>query len=571
MRTTKHSIRWLCWLTALVLVLGLGFSCMPIQAHAVNASVQAVSNGTLQFNMVYRDDYGNDLVIATGTCFLINENTVVTCAHCCTLTEDDLAIVAEIVGKSVNETHNRLGFTVNTYRDITVKASIMKQSAEMDYAILTLETSLRDRTPLSLRSREHPIEQTDEVYAIGFPAQSRWVQDINTFSADDVTITNGRVAKIGTGDPFVTGTNYDYIQTTCKLTSGISGGPMVDENGYVVGVCQGYTGENSSSDYYYAISIQQVMATCDTLGISYNIDPDPVPPPPPTSVDTVTPSESSTPTINDTELNRLIELANGKKADDFTEDSYKALQNALTEAKSAVVSNDQTRIDSAVTRLNSAIKNLEEKSGGNKMLLIIIIAAAALLIIILVVVILAVSSKKKKKTPVPAATQARPMAQQPMRPNVPTAGPAPTGPSVGGFAPSAMNVAPPARPGTLPLTPEVGATTVLSGAGETTVLSKKVNGGVLIRRKNGEKIEINNPEFTVGRERRRVVYCIEGNTAIGRQHAKFVVRDGVTYLVDLNATNGTFLNGVKCTPNAEMPLKNGDTVTLADDDFEYRI
>lgn len=570
MRTTKHSIRWLCWLTALVLVLGLGFSCMPIQSHAVNASVQAVANGTLQFNMVYRDDYGNDLVIATGTCFLINENTVVTCAHCCTLTEEDLQIVAEHVGKSVNETHNRLGFTVNTYRDITVKASIMKQSAEMDYAILTLETSLRDRTPLVLRNRETPIEQTDEVFAIGFPAQSSWVQDINTYSADDVTITNGRVAKIGTGDPFSTGTNYDYVQTSCKLTSGISGGPMVDENGYVVGVCQGSTGEGSASDYYYAISIQQVMATCDSLGISYTMPDEPVPPPPPTeSTDPIqTPTEHDS--VNVTELNRLIEVAKGKKADDFSEDSYKALQNALTEANSAVVSSDQSRVDSAVRELSNAIKNLEEKSGGSKMLLIIIIAAAALLIIILVVVILAVSSKKKKKTAAaPAPVPNRPMQQPPVRPNVPT-GPAPTMPPVGGFTPSAMNT-PPSRPGTLPLTPEVGATTVLSGAGETTVLSRKVNGGMLIRRKNGEKIEINNPEFTVGRERRRVVYCIEGNTAIGRQHAKFVVRDGVTYLVDLNATNGTFLNGVKCTPNAEMPLKNGDTVTLADDDFEYRI
>ena len=124
--------------------------------------------------------------------------------------------------------------------------------------------------------------------------------------------------------------------------------------------------------------------------------------------------------------------------------------------------------------------------------------------------------------------------------------------------------------GTMPLTPEVGETTILNqGAGETTVLSKVVNGGALIRLKTRERLTINKESMTIGRERKRVDICIPDNTSISRLHAKLVVRNGVTYLIDQNAANGTFVNGVKATPNQEVALKDGDKVMLAAEEFEY--
>ena len=70
------------------------------------------------------------------------------------------------------------------------------------------------------------------------------------------------------------------------------------------------------------------------------------------------------------------------------------------------------------------------------------------------------------------------------------------------------------------------------------------------------------------RDRSKVTYCISDNTSISRTHAKIVHRGGKTYLVDLNATNGTLLNGVKVT-GAQVELKSGDRITLADEDFTY--
>jgi pSer/pThr/pTyr-binding forkhead associated (FHA) protein len=124
--------------------------------------------------------------------------------------------------------------------------------------------------------------------------------------------------------------------------------------------------------------------------------------------------------------------------------------------------------------------------------------------------------------------------------------------------------------GTYPLNPDAGETTILSqGAGETTVLSRNVNGGTLVRSSNQERIAINKEELVIGRERKRVDYCISDNTSISRMHAKLVVRNGQTYLVDMNAANGTFLNGSKAAPYQEMALKDGDKITLAAEDFTY--
>lgn len=134
-------------------------------------------------------------------------------------------------------------------------------------------------------------------------------------------------------------------------------------------------------------------------------------------------------------------------------------------------------------------------------------------------------------------------------------------PSRGGFEPA-------------PTTPiqGVGETTVLNAgaAGETTVLSRNVNGGTLIRKRTGETVNVNQESFVIGRERKDVNYCIADNTAVSRIHAKLIVRNGVTYLTSMTDKNGTFVNNTKVMRNQEVALKNGDHITLANEELEYR-
>lgn len=132
---------------------------------------------------------------------------------------------------------------------------------------------------------------------------------------------------------------------------------------------------------------------------------------------------------------------------------------------------------------------------------------------------------------------------------------------------------------TQPQMPVMSETTVLVSPmiGETTVL---VNGQLpgqnqmipfLIRRKGNEKISLNKPVFRIGKERSYADYFIGDNTAISRSHANIVSRDGEYYLVDTNSTNHTFLNGQMIQSNVETKLAHGDTIRLANEDFEFKL
>lgn len=123
-----------------------------------------------------------------------------------------------------------------------------------------------------------------------------------------------------------------------------------------------------------------------------------------------------------------------------------------------------------------------------------------------------------------------------------------------------------------------GETTVLGGGaiGETTVLTAAQNPNKmiaphLIRKKNNEKISLNKPVFRVGKERSYVDYFIGDNTAISRSHANFITREGEYFVVDTNSTNHTFVNGTMIQSNIETAIAHGDTIRLANEDFEFKL
>lgn len=477
---------------------------LPTAALAANDAVNNCRYGVLQVNLVYTDDNNVQTKVNGGTGFLINDNTMITCHHVVNLSESDMQELASIYGKTVAEVQSRLSITVTVSRDVTINASKLTESFEMDFSVLRLSSSLQGKTPLTIRSSAG-VQQTEDVYTIGFPSLGTLLQTYNTYTSDDATITQGVVNKTAIGTNMYSGANTNYIQTSCNLDYGNSGGPMVDENGYVIGISQGvweWTND-SPTEYYNAIAIDQLTEVLDALGIVYTKAPEgpveqPTTQPQPDPVVTE-PEEVPTPTVEAT--------------------------------------------------LPPLVTPEPEPEPDNNMTLILIIAAVAVVVVVVVVVIV-LAGGKKKSAPVAQTVPSAP----PVRPNTP--------PANSGFA------APPTYP-----VQGAGETTVLGGgsAGETTVLSRNaVNGGTLTRKRTGESITINADQFVIGRERKSVNYCIADNSSISRTHVRLTVRSGVTYLTDMNAANGTYVNGVKVMPRQEIALKNGDKITLADEDLEYK-
>ena len=121
---------------------------------------------------------------------------------------------------------------------------------------------------------------------------------------------------------------------------------------------------------------------------------------------------------------------------------------------------------------------------------------------------------------------------------------------------------------------------VREGAGETTVLNVRegettllhsADLAYLLRKQTGERILINVQPFLIGKEDRRVSYCIRDNTSVSRCHAK-ITRDGMYYYIeDQESTNGTYVEENLLRPYQKTVLKDHMKIRLADEVFEFHI
>ena len=109
--------------------------------------------------------------------------------------------------------------------------------------------------------------------------------------------------------------------------------------------------------------------------------------------------------------------------------------------------------------------------------------------------------------------------------------------------------------------------------GETAVLGlgSQSSAPSLERKKNGEKVLVNQTSFKIGSDRPRTNYWVSNNKAVSRVHATIISRDGRYVLQDNNSTNGSYLNGNKLAPGIEYELHSGDRIVLADEEFVFVI
>lgn len=494
---------------ALVLSLCMVFSTVAQTAAVTTASekVDEVKNSILQVVMTYQADNSDKVVWSSGTCFLINSTTAISCAHIFdpSINPDLAAMLVEAYGP----THTFDTKYVKTYQilvngGVPVNASLKKINTKADYSILKLEENV-ERPTVTL-GHSGDLKITQQIYTLGFPSTVADLQDSRTFTTDQVTITGSTISNISTTN------GVDYITHNANISNGNSGGPLVDEQGNVVGINLYKT----EDDYFLAAAMDQVVALLDDLGIEYKRS------------NGSTPVQTTTASAGDTE-----------------ETTVKA-----TEAP--------TTVASATTE---PATDTEQSGDMTKMIIIIAIAVLAVIIIVVVIIIIVMNSKKKNgpKPPQGGATV--------------TPGPGPQGgaprPSQPPYGGQSYN-RPAAPTPTVPSNEGAGETSVLNdGAGETTVLGNQSAGYTMIRKRNNEKISINKPEFLIGKERRRVDYCISDNNSISRAHAKIKVRAGRCYIADLGSTNCTYVNGVKLSPNQEVILSKGDKIKISDEEFEF--
>ena len=138
-----------------------------------------------------------------------------------------------------------------------------------DVAVLKLANPTSKRHPLPLLIPDDSMVSST-VYAVGFPglSENAFAGATTSFSASDASVTSGIISRLIIEE----GTGENHIQLDCDVKHGNSGGPLVNENGEVLGVnTWGVTGSQTGEELNYAVNINEVIPLLNRNSIDYEI------------------------------------------------------------------------------------------------------------------------------------------------------------------------------------------------------------------------------------------------------------------------------------------------------------
>lgn len=183
----------------------------------------------------------------SGSAFAIGDpgepvEYLVTCAHCVEYKLED--------GSYISPDSVTVWFNGAT-NDFMIATVVMKNT-EKDLAILKLPEKTTKRRALKLRElTTDNYNYNEEFTAIGFPSYSSEFDDNFFGSIDNMVATSGTITNIKSID------SVKSLLMGFTTSHGNSGGPVIDKEGYVVGVVyiRTYVDEDISG---YAISIDEL-------------------------------------------------------------------------------------------------------------------------------------------------------------------------------------------------------------------------------------------------------------------------------------------------------------------------
>lgn len=492
-------------------------------AVSTTETVDEAFNGVVQVNLVFTDENKGTLLIQGGTGFLIGSadgtEYVITNTH---IVEPAASVKKaaykyyKIPKKEGSWNYINPEVRIVLENDITIGATIVKASEDLDVAVLQLEQPLYNRTPLTFLvsdpdTKEKPYITTDVVYALGFPYEVTYEKPY-THTNEQVSMAQSTISNVTVKN------GSEFIVHSAQILSNNCGGPLVNNYGMVLGV----DSIDSEGTNYYAVDATVITRILDGLGLVYS---------------------------------------------KMTKSEYELWLHR----------NDPPVIEATTsTSNNGAVVVID--NGGDTIpgwliamvigLGVILLAAIGAIVFLMIrtdsLDTARVEARKAKKEAKREAKEAKKAAENPiMHPieNVHTVSERMDTGMIGGAAANETTVLGAGNPNM------VAEPKADQGMAEP----PRVTSGTLIRRKNADNIIIDKQTFAIGKDSLHVDYCITDNPAVSRVHARINTINNRVFIEDCNSTNGVCVNGVRLQGGGQQELTNGCLVKIADEEFEYRV
>ena len=362
------------------------------------------------------------------------------------------------------------------------------------------------------------------------------------------------------------------------------GAPVYDKNGHIVGMVSG------DSDPITCFTIKSVETFLTTNGVTFRtieqieeqsnlFDQK-------TSDEDVEKAES---VVSDkTALEEAIEKAQAVEEKDYTAETYQAMKEALEEAVriDANLEVSQEEVDAATENLNSKYDALESTGFFSSLgrTLSSINKKAVISVLLLIAVIIALikgffSIKKRQKEENGTSEILPPLEpENEIEEDIPVKNKRKPSRSTSydddeidiTSRPSGKAKRKPGDydPG-IEYADEDEPNDILDeddGSDDTMLLKKSA---YLTRTETGKMIPITKNNFIIGKERKKVDYCISGNRTVSRQHCTISMIDNKYYIEDNDSANYTLVNGKRIRPYGNAHIQDGDRITLSDVDFVF--
>lgn len=511
----------------------------------VPTSIKDLSNAVVKIVVYYQDSAGTKHIVKQGSGFIIgtsdsssNSQFIITDYD---VVVDENEIKTKLTNQGIKTDQLNICYSAFCNVGLQVDLSVAYSSQDGNYAILAPSTVMSDATFLGMGDSTS-LCVGEQLYVLGYGGNREVINiessELSTkLLAIGSTLTNISVENINNED-------RTYLSIRDTLEEGMAGAPILDSNGYLVGMIINRDGEMK------ILSVADLEKVFTTLGLRYSNGAD--------DYDKVTPEM----------VNRLKELVEECKIKlkqengiEYTNSSWNNLYTAVKTADTLLAGNSTSlkEYKDAITSLEKCEKKLRVK---NFTFIIIDIIVA---VILGVVIFLYVNNRMKGKKFKVVNSSAKQKPKDPAKIRI----------DVSGVLKKKENY----NPGVMSdkfinqsISNEMRPVAPVQQVGVQPMPMQSAvpqQGFARLVQPNGQAISINPSGMIIGSDPTSVDYAITTSTSVSRNHARITCVNNAYYVTDTNSTNGTSVNGVVITPMQSVPLNKGDVVKFADVEFRF--